>query len=74
MPSILDRIVAKKREELAVAMALAPLSALLDTIAARPPALDFPGALKGDHISLIAEVKKASPPRACCARISNPRN
>ena len=61
MPSILDRIVAKKREELAVSMASAPLSALRDTIATRPPALDFPGALKGDGISLIAEVKKASP-------------
>ena len=61
MPSILDRIVAKKREELAVSKAAAPLSALRDTIAARPPALDFPGALKGDCISLIAEVKKASP-------------
>ncbi len=61
MPSILDRIVAKKREELAVAMASAPLSALRDTIATRPPALDFPGALRGEGISLIAEVKKASP-------------
>jgi len=61
MPSILDRIVAKKREELAVAMAATPLSALRDTIAARPPALSFPAALRGDGISLIAEVKKASP-------------
>ncbi len=61
MPSILDRIVAKKREELVVSKSAAPLSALRDTIAARPPALDFPGALKGERISLIAEVKKASP-------------
>ena len=61
MPSILDRIVVKKREELAVSKAAAPLSALLDTIAKRPPALDFPGALRGEGISLIAEVKKASP-------------
>ena len=63
MPSILDRIVAKKREELTVAKATAPLSALRDTIASRPPALDFAGALKSDRISLIAEVKKASPSR-----------
>ena len=61
MPSILDRIVAKKREELAVSRAEAPLSALQDVIAARPAALDFPGALSGEGISLIAEVKKASP-------------
>ena len=59
--SILNQIVAKKREELAVAMAAVPLPALLDAIAARPPALDFAGALRGAGISLIAEVKKASP-------------
>lgn len=61
MPSILDQIVAKKREELAVSQAAVPLSALRDAIAARPPALDFPAALRAEHISLIAEVKKASP-------------
>ena len=61
MPSILDQIVAKKRAELATAQAATPLSALQDTIAARPPALDFAGALRGAGISLIAEVKKASP-------------
>ncbi len=61
MPSILDRIVAKKREELAVSTASTPLSVLQDAIAARPPALDFPGALRDERISLIAEVKKASP-------------
>ncbi len=61
MPSILDQIVAKKREELAVSMAAVPLSALRDAIAARPSPLDFPAALRGDSISLIAEVKKASP-------------
>ena len=61
MPSILDRIVAKKREELAVSQAAVPLPALRDSIAARPLPLDFPHALRGDGISLIAEVKKASP-------------
>ena len=61
MPSILDQIVAKKREELAVSKAAVPLSALQDAIALRPPALDFPASLCGERISLIAEVKKASP-------------
>lgn len=61
MPSILDRIVAKKREELAVSKAATPVSVLRQTIANRPPALDFVKALSGDGISLIAEVKKASP-------------
>ena len=59
--SILNQIVAKKREELAVSAAATPLATLPDAIAARPPALDFAAALRGDGISLIAEVKKASP-------------
>lgn len=59
--SILNQIVAKKREELAAAQAATPLSALRERIAARRPALDFAAALRGDGISLIAEVKKASP-------------
>ena len=75
MPSILDRIVAQKREEVAAARAAVPLAALRERIAGRPPALDFAatlGADGGTHgvgngngsgagISLIAEVKKASP-------------
>ena len=61
MPSILDQIVAKKREELAASVVANPLAALSDAIAARPAALDFAGALRGGGISLIAEVKKASP-------------
>ena len=61
MPSILDQIVAKKREELATSKAAMPLSALQEVIASLPSALDFAGALRGEGISLIAEVKKASP-------------
>ena len=59
--SILNQIVAKKREELAAAQAVTPLSALQERIAVRAPALDFAAALRGEGISLIAEVKKASP-------------
>ena len=61
MPSILDEIVAKKREELAVSKSAVSLSDLRDAIAARPLPLDFAEALRGHSISLIAEVKKASP-------------
>ena len=71
MPSILDRIVAQKREEVAAARAAVPRAALRERIAGRPPARDFVGALRaggagngsgsGAGISLIAEVKKASP-------------
>ena len=59
MPSILDKIVATKREELAASKVKAPIAALNDSIAARPPALDFAGVLRGEGISLIAEVKKS---------------
>ena len=59
--SILDRIVAQKRTQLAAARAAVPLPELRQRIAARPPALDFAAALRGPGISLIAEVKKASP-------------
>ncbi len=61
--SILNQIVARKREELVAAQASAPLSALWERIAARSPALNFPDALRGPGVSVIAEVKKASPSR-----------
>ena len=61
MPSILDQIVAKKRDELAASVAATSLSALQGRIATRPAPLDFAQALGGAGISLIAEVKKASP-------------
>jgi indole-3-glycerol phosphate synthase len=61
MPSILDEIVAKKREELALSMQAIPMPVLRERIAERPPALDFAGALRIEGIGLIAEVKKASP-------------
>ena len=61
MPGILEKIVTKKRVELAAAQESAPLPTLQDHIATRPPAMDFAAALRSDGISLIAEVKKASP-------------
>ena len=63
MPSILDRIVAAKREELADAQRVAPLAAVRQAAAEQPRPLDLVGALSGPGISLIAEVKKASPSR-----------
>ena len=63
MPSILERIVAEKRTELAAARAAVPLTDLRGRIAARPPARDLAAALRraDGGIALIAEVKKASP-------------
>ena len=58
---ILDDIVANTRSELAEAEQRLPLSALLDRVREAPPPRDYAGALRGDDIRLIAEIKKASP-------------
>jgi indole-3-glycerol phosphate synthase len=64
MSSILDRIVAYKRQEIAAARAQAPDTQLEDAIlrGVAPPARDFRFALEhADGMAIIAEVKKASP-------------
>ena len=59
--TILDKIVASKRVELA-ALRCRPLEELQAQVALASPARDFRGALAGPGpIRLIAEVKKASP-------------
>ena len=63
MPTILDEIVAAKKTELASKKKAAPLESLLEQISDQPAPIDFVGALRGDSIRLIAEVKKASPSR-----------
>jgi indole-3-glycerol phosphate synthase len=60
--TILDKIVATKREEVARAKAETSESALRDRLAGAPAVRDFLAALSaGPPIRLIAEVKKASP-------------
>jgi indole-3-glycerol phosphate synthase len=61
--TILDRIVANKREELAAAVAKTPLEELRARLQDAPALRDFAGALRMPGIALIAEVKKASPSR-----------
>ncbi|MBI2165353.1 MAG: indole-3-glycerol phosphate synthase TrpC [Chloroflexi bacterium] len=70
MPTILDRIVEAKRKELAQSKQRAPLADLKTRIKGHPthgepvkPPLNFSGALWGESVRLIAEVKKASPSR-----------
>jgi indole-3-glycerol phosphate synthase len=58
---ILDDIVADKREELARAKAETPLRELEVRISQQDVPLAFASALRGDGVSIIAEVKKASP-------------
>ena len=64
MTTILDQIVATKREEIARAQAAAPLALLKDQLADAPGVRDFFGTLADNPaktVKLIAEVKKASP-------------
>ena len=63
MPSILDKIVAAKREELVGAQRAAPLAAVQQAAAEQPRPISLSAALSGNGIRLIAEVKKASPSR-----------
>ena len=62
MTTILDEIVAKKRQEIAERRGRVPLTELQKRVSAAPPVRDFRGALmRGPGMGIIAEVKKASP-------------
>lgn len=62
MPTILDKIVATKRQEIAAAKELRSESELREALPSAPPLRDFFAALdQQGPIRLIAEVKKASP-------------
>jgi indole-3-glycerol phosphate synthase len=60
--TILDEIVASKRDEVAEQRRQRPLEELLEQLTLAPPVRDFRGSLAGPGpIRLIAEIKKASP-------------
>jgi len=62
MTTVLDKIVAKKLEEIAAAKELRPLESLRERLDGAPPVRSFFDALAAEGpIKLIAEVKKASP-------------
>ncbi len=61
--TILDRIVADKRDELTAARERVPLTAMRRQAEAAPAPRGFAKALRGPKIGLIAEAKKASPSR-----------
>ena len=63
MATILDDIVAAKQKELERQKPEVPLGVLERRIAGQPRPLNLSGALLGDRVRLIAEVKKASPSR-----------
>jgi indole-3-glycerol phosphate synthase len=58
---ILDKIVAHKRKELEARRQVVPLADLKARGADLPPSLDFAAALRSEGVSLVAEVKRASP-------------
>ena len=61
MNDILTEIVEVKRREVERLKVAAPLSLLEERIATQRPPLNLSGALWGDSVRIIAEVKKASP-------------
>ncbi len=69
---ILDRIVANSRLELEARKSSFPIEELRRVASEQPPPLDFASALRGEHIQLIAEVKKASPSRGVIRPDFNP--
>ena len=69
---MLEKIVAQKREEVEQRKKASPLTYLQERIDGQKPPLHLAPALKGDHIRLIAEVKKASPSRGLLSPNLNP--
>lgn len=61
--TILDEIMAYKREELPKRMRMIPAARLRAEVHLAPPARDLAAALRAPGVSLIAECKKASPSR-----------
>ena len=74
MVTILERIVADKRDEVATRRRATPRTELERRCEVLPPARDFEAALRptGDPVALIAEVKKASPSRGVLAEDLDP--
>ncbi|MBU2535869.1 MAG: indole-3-glycerol phosphate synthase TrpC [Chloroflexota bacterium] len=69
---MLDKIVADKKEELEQHKKAVPVSELESRIAQCAGTLDFAAALKKGSVSIIAEVKRASPSRGVLCHDFNP--
>lgn len=69
---MLDEIMRHKRRELPERMRAVPLSTLRALAATVPDPLDFAAALRRSGVSLIAEVKRASPSRGLLCRDFDP--
>jgi anthranilate synthase / indole-3-glycerol phosphate synthase / phosphoribosylanthranilate isomerase len=61
-PTILDTIVARRREDVRVAREAVPFAALRERLRSAPPAMDCAARVRADApMALIAEIKRASP-------------
>jgi indole-3-glycerol phosphate synthase len=70
--TVLDRIVADKREELEALAAKEPLERLKERALAADAPIPFAPALAGPQLHLIAEIKKASPSKGILDRSLEP--
>jgi indole-3-glycerol phosphate synthase len=69
---MLDEIMAWKREELPARQAAMPLTSLRALAATAPDPVDFAAALAAPGVSLIAEIKRASPSRGLLCKDFDP--
>ena len=72
MPTYLDAIVKRRRDDLAVRKRALPLAEVMARAKARPPAKDFAAALARPGLRIIAEFKKASPSKGGIAPNADP--
>ncbi len=76
MSDILNKILATKREEVAVAQSVAPLAEMMSRAKEQLPARDFSGAIRAKiaagQAAVIAEIKKASPSKGILREHFNP--
>jgi indole-3-glycerol phosphate synthase len=70
--TVLDDIIDGVREDLAERQSRVPLDKLKARAAARPAALDAEAVLRGEGVSVIAEVKRSSPSKGALAAIADP--
>ncbi len=72
MNDFIEKVIALKRDEVAAAKTAAPLGELRSLIEGLPETRNFRGALAGEGMALIAEVKRSSPSAGKIAPIADP--
>lgn len=70
--SVLDAIVARKRQDLPAEIAARPLAELRAAVEQAAPTRDFAGALRRPGLGVVAEIKRASPSKGVLAESVDP--